>query len=226
MTTTWTRSGRGDRPPRAGGRRLAFAPLAWLKLQYLCHAGPTEVAGFGLSGPADPLYLDDVLVVRQRATPVGVAFDDHAVADLFDRMADAGVPPARFARVWVHTHPGDSAVPTPTDEATFARAFGRCDWAVMAVLARSGRTTARVRFAAGPGGAADLPTAVDWAAWPAAAADPARPLADRVAAWAAEYAGLVEAVPLLSPDAMVFDDAFAEHPDPFLSPDGGPHEFG
>ena len=220
--------GRGDRPPRAGGRRLAFAPLAWLKLQYLCHAGPTEVAGFGLSGPADPLYLDDVLVVRQRATPVGVAFDDHAVADLFDRMADAGVPPARFARVWVHTHPGASAAPTPTDEATFERAFGRCDWAVMAVLARSGQTSARVRFAAGPGGAVDLPTAVDWAAWPAAAADPAHPLADRVADWAAEYADLVEAVPLLPPDAMAFDDAFAERPgsspDPF--PDGGWYERG
>jgi hypothetical protein len=26
---------------------LTFAPLAWLKLQYFCHAGATEVGGFG-----------------------------------------------------------------------------------------------------------------------------------------------------------------------------------
>ena len=53
-------------------RPLVFSPLAWLKLQYLCHAGLTEVAGFGLSSQHDPLYLEDVLVVRQRATPMTV----------------------------------------------------------------------------------------------------------------------------------------------------------
>ena len=52
----------------APARALVFAPLAWLKLQFLCHAGPTEVAGFGLSHPDDPLYLEDVIVVRQRCT--------------------------------------------------------------------------------------------------------------------------------------------------------------
>src|SRR5207245_1970892 len=97
MTTNRSRTRRRRCPPmpdeRAGTRPLVFAPLAWLKLQLLCHAGPTEVAGFGLSHPADPLYLEDVLVVRQRATPATVAFDDAAVADLFDAMTDAGVPP-------------------------------------------------------------------------------------------------------------------------------------
>ena len=140
-----------------GARRLVFAPLAWLKLQYLCHAGPTEVAGFGLSAEHDPLYLEDVLVVRQRATPVAVAFDDAAVADLFDTMAS----PARFARVWLHTHPGASVIPSATDEATFAGAFGGCDWAAMAILGRTGRTSVRLRFNAGPGGSVDLPAAVD-----------------------------------------------------------------
>src|SRR5438477_93570 len=43
------------RPPDdLAPRRLVLAPLAWLKWQYLCHAGPTEVAGFGLSAAADP----------------------------------------------------------------------------------------------------------------------------------------------------------------------------
>ncbi|MFT3881151.1 MAG: hypothetical protein QM703_15995 [Gemmatales bacterium] len=86
--------------------KLRCSPLAWLKWQFLAHAGPTEVAGFGLSAPYDPLYLEDILVIGQRATAMTVAFDDAAVADLFDRMTDAQISPHRFARVWLHSHPG------------------------------------------------------------------------------------------------------------------------
>ncbi|MBX9583968.1 MAG: hypothetical protein K2X87_27020 [Gemmataceae bacterium] len=237
MTTTRLRMQRRRHPliPRdgAGPGRLVFAPLAWLKLQYLCHAGPTEVAGLGLSHPDDPLYLEDVLVVRQRATSVTVAFDDAAVADLFDDMADAGVPPARFARVWTHTHPGASVTPSFTDEVTFARVFGGCDWAVMAILGRTGRTSARLRFAAGPGAAIELRTAVDWAAWPAAAADPGRSLADRLALWQEEYAALVEVVPLPAPDLALARGGSAGAAGPIppggdvtgISPWEGFHEF-
>jgi hypothetical protein len=56
MTTTRRTRCRRRHPPisrdGAGPGRLVFAPLAWLKLQYLCHAGPTEAAGLGLSHPA------------------------------------------------------------------------------------------------------------------------------------------------------------------------------
>jgi hypothetical protein len=167
--------------------------LAWLKWQFLCHVGPTEVACFGLSSSTrDLLYLDDVLIVRQRATAGTVAFDDHAVADLFDAMADRGVPPSRFARVWLHTHPGSSVVPSGTDEVTFARSFGGCDWAVMAILGRTGRTSARLRFSTGPGSSVQIPTAVDWAGWPAAAVDVSLPFA--VEDWRREYETLVEPV--------------------------------
>jgi proteasome lid subunit RPN8/RPN11 len=193
-------------------RRLVFAPAAWPKWMFLCHAGPTEVAGFGLSSAADPLYLDDVLVRRQRATAVTVAFEDAAVADVFDRMADAGLPPAQFARVWLHTHPGASVAPSRTDEVTFARAFGGCDWSIVAILGRTGRTDARLRFSAGPGGSLELPTAVDWPAWPAEAGDPGRPLSQLVAGWQQDYEKLVEQVVFALPDHMVFDDVSAEFP--------------
>ena len=192
--------------------------------------GPIDDAtGAALYVPADAVAGP---CLTQTATPVGVAFDDAAVADLFDRLADAGVPPGRFARVWVHTHPGADVTPSRTDEGTFARAFGGCDWAVMAVLGRTGRTSARLRFAAGPGGSVELRTAVDWAAWPAAAVAADHPLADRVAGWAAEYATLVDPVPVLPPDMVTFGDEFSggpgEVPDPALDPlfDGGWHAFG
>src|SRR5262249_52508923 len=152
--------------------RLTFSPKAWLQYQFLCHAGPTEVGAFGRSDAAVPLYVEELLVMKQRTTAVTVVFDDTAVADLFDTMADAGVPPGRFARVWLHTHPGASVTPSQVDEETFDRVFGACDWAVMGILGRTGRTYARLRFRAGPGGAVDLATAVDWSAWPAYAQSP------------------------------------------------------
>jgi proteasome lid subunit RPN8/RPN11 len=172
-----------DPPPR-----LTFTPLAWLKLQYLCHAGPTEVAAFGLAAADDPLQLEDVLLLRQRCTAVTTAFDDEAVADLFDRMVDAGIPPGRFARVWLHTHPGASVEPSHVDEETFGRVFGGCDWAVMAILGRTGNVYARLRFNAGPGGTLPLPAAVDWSAWPR---DSAR-LPEALGQWQGEYAERVD----------------------------------
>src|SRR5205085_12439504 len=67
---------------------------------------------------------------------------------------------------WLHTHPGASAEPSLTDLDTFARVFGKCDWAVMFILGRTGQTYARLSFSAGPGGQFLLPVKVDWAAWP------------------------------------------------------------
>ena len=82
--------------------RLTFAPLAWLKLQFLCHLGDTEIGGFGITAKDDLLYVEDFVTVRQRTSMVTVAMDDQAVADFTDRCVDAGLPPQRFLRVWCH----------------------------------------------------------------------------------------------------------------------------
>jgi len=124
--------------------------------------GSTEVGGFGIAPADDLLYVEDVQLVRQECTMVSVAFDDGAVAEFFDRQVDAGRKPEQFARIWVHTHPGDSAEPSSVDEATFGRVFGNCDWAVMFILARGGQTYCRLRFRAGPGGAFQIPVEVDF----------------------------------------------------------------
>jgi len=87
---------------------LTFSPLAWLKLQWFCHAGPTEIGGFGISSPKDFLYVEDFVTLRQRVCPVSVRFDDSAVADFFDQSVDRGLSPARCGRLWCHTHPGSS----------------------------------------------------------------------------------------------------------------------
>jgi proteasome lid subunit RPN8/RPN11 len=108
------------------------------------------------------LLIEDVVLVRQLCTAVTVKFDDAAVADYFDDQVDQGRHPEECGRVWIHTHPGNSPFPSGTDEATFERCFGQTDWAVMFVLACGGRTYARLRFGAGPGGGAELPVEVDF----------------------------------------------------------------
>jgi len=196
---------------RADGPALVIGPMAWLKLMLFLHIGDTEVGGFGISrgggedgDELDLLYLEDFATVRQRVTAISVALDDAAVADYFDDRVDAGLPPARFGRVWVHTHPGDSPDPSMTDEETFARVFGTCDWAVMLIVSRTGRTYCRLSFSAGPGGTVLLPVRIDWPAWPDVLLRQAVDLTKLCEGWIKEYGTNVEHIlmrpPLPNPD--------------------------
>lgn len=141
---------------------LRFTPIAWAKLHFFCHFGETEIGGFGTARPDDLLMVEEFVTVKQNTTGVSVKFEDAAVADFFDAQVDASRKPEQFARIWVHSHPGDSPIPSPIDEDTFERAFGGCDWAVMFILARSGRTYARLRFNVGPTGQLLIPAQVDY----------------------------------------------------------------
>ena len=162
---------------------LRFTPHAWAKLLFLRDFGDTEVGGFGISAPDDLLLVRDFMLVPQICSSVTVAFDDVAVADFFDQQIDLGRRPENCGRVWIHTHPGDSARPSGVDEETFARVFGRSDWAVMAIVACGGQTYARLRFQAGPGGSLTIPMEVDFQT-PFAASD--------YAAWTQEYLACVK----------------------------------
>ncbi len=178
---------------------LRFSPTAWAKLLYLRDLGDSEVGGFGITAADDLLYVEDIELVRQMCTGASVAFDDQAVADFFDRQVDCGRRPEQFARAWIHTHPGNFPEPSQTDEDTFARVFGRTNWAVMFILARGGQSYARLRFHVGPGGDVDLPVRVDYTR-PFAASDHA--------AWQEEYLACVQTTDLF----------FLGECDPRLSP--------
>jgi proteasome lid subunit RPN8/RPN11 len=180
-----TLSPRSERP-----LALTFAPLAWLKLQFFCHQASTEIGGFGISAENDPLSIEQFQTVKQQATSVTVAFDDAAVADFFDDCVDRGLSPSRFARVWLHTHPGASVDPSLTDQDTFYRVFGSCDWSVMFILGRTGRTYARLAFSAGPGGSLMLPVQVDWSRWPGEVKSGS--LAHELESWRAEFAANIQ----------------------------------
>ena len=157
---------------------LRFTPTAWAKLLFLRDAGATEVGGFGIAASDDYLLVTDFQLIKQESSCVSVDFMDSAVAEYFDEQVDRGLHPSRFARLWIHTHPGDSPHPSGTDEETFARVFGHCDWAVMFILARGGQTYCRLEHNVGPASAVELPVEVDYRQ-PFAASDHA--------AWLAQY---------------------------------------
>ena len=120
------------------------------------------MGGFGISHADDLLLVEDVQLVKQNCGWAHVAFDDDSVADFFDTQVDAGRQPEQFARIWVHTHPGDCPLPSPTDEETFDRVFGNSTWAVMFILACGGKSYARLRFNVGPTGELEIPVQLDF----------------------------------------------------------------
>lgn len=177
---------------------LRFSPYAWAKLLYLRDRGETEIGGFGIAAHADPLSIDQFQLVRQHATPLTVGLDDTAVAEYFEAQVELGLKPEQFARIWIHTHPGNSPLPSRTDEETFERVFGGCDWAVMFILARGGASYARLRFRPGPGAELLLATEVDYRS-SFAGSD--------IATWEAEYTANV--LPLNLPDLFPLTDSWS-----------------
>src|SRR5260370_35447036 len=102
MRPTWNRF---PAPVLEPDSILRFASLAWLKLQFFCHAGDTEIGGFVISAEDDPLYVEDFVTVRQQVTSLTVRFADDAPSDFFARAVDAGLKRQRFAGICSHPHP-------------------------------------------------------------------------------------------------------------------------
>ncbi len=121
-----------------------------------------EIGGFGITEVEDLLFVTDFVLVKQKVTAVSVSFEDESVANFFEDQVEAGKKPEQFARVWLHSHPGNSPEPSMTDEQTFARVFGSCDWSVMCIVAQDSGTYARLRFNAGPGVEVKIPVCVDY----------------------------------------------------------------
>ncbi len=121
-----------------------------------------EVGGFGITEADDLLFVTDFALVKQKVTCVSVAFDDESVADFFADQVEAERQPEQFGRIWLHSHPGNSPEPSMTDENTFDRVFGRCDWAIMFIVAQDGKTYAKLRFNVGPGSEVNIPVYVDY----------------------------------------------------------------
>ncbi len=154
--TTRARRRTTESPPT-----LRFTPTAWTKLLFLRDYAESEVGGFGIC-PQEPLLVEDICLVKQSCHYTSVVFEDESVANFFDEQVDRGLQPDQFARVWIHTHPGDCPQPSLTDEGTFDRVFGKSDWAVMFILACGGEWYTRLRFNSGPAAELLLETEIEF----------------------------------------------------------------
>jgi proteasome lid subunit RPN8/RPN11 len=181
-------------------RRLAlrFSPTAWAKLLYFRDKSDNEVGGFGITEADNLLCVREFVTVQQQVTAVSVKFDDEAVADFFENQVDLGRKPEQFARIWLHTHPGDSPEPSIIDEETFERVFGHCQWAVMFVVAQNDKTYVKLSFNVGPGGQVLIPVEIDYS-------QDFGP-SDRKL-WDAEYASNIKAAEWLSSRAFKDDNS-------------------
>jgi hypothetical protein len=141
---------------------LRFSPTAWAKLLYFRDKSENEVGGFGITAQDDLLFIQDLVTVKQKVTFASVQFEDEAVANFFEDQVDYGRQPQQFARIWVHCHPGDCPKPSMTDEETFQRVFGGCDFAIMCIVAQGNQSYARISFNVGPGGQVLIPVEVDY----------------------------------------------------------------
>jgi len=139
---------------------LRFSPTASAKLLYFRDKSDNEVGGFGITETDDLLCVREFVTVKQQVTAVSVKFDDEAVANFFEDQVDLGRKPEQFARIWLHSHPGDSPEPSVIDEETFERVFGNCEWAVLFVVAQDNKTYAKLSFNVGPGGQVLIPTGI------------------------------------------------------------------
>lgn len=97
----------------------------------------------------DPLAVIDFITVKQEADAAAFDMDVEDLSLFFNKMCDKGIHPYQSQRIMLHTHPGNSATPSGTDEANFTENWSKnftADWAVMFILARGGDMSCRIRF--------------------------------------------------------------------------------
>lgn len=119
---------------------LVITKNAKRKMQFWLDLAQGEFAGFGICGNIkEPLRITDFVLLDQRTGGAHADLDDIAIALHYNDMADAGMKPVQFGRIWFHTHPFGISKPSPSgdDDSTFRTAFGDCDWSVMLVFSNN-----------------------------------------------------------------------------------------
>lgn len=129
--------------------KLKMTPECWRKLLYFRDAGNTEVGAYGVVDRENPLQVIELHFLAQKTSGASVELEDDAVVEFHRAQCNAGREPWEFSRVWVHTHPGNSATPSSYDESQFRRLFGDCSWAIMLIVAKGGEVYCRLQVQTG-----------------------------------------------------------------------------
>ena len=133
-------------------------------MRYFANEFEVECGGWGIAPACDrPLIVKDIALVKQVSSTASIDFEDEGVVSYMEDMAELGYKFEQFMRVWVHTHPGNSAHPSPTDNDTFLDLAKTLPFVVMLIIARGGDLHAELGyFTAGHFFSAEIPVEVDW----------------------------------------------------------------
>jgi len=112
--------------------QITLTSYVWEKLKFMKSAGNSEVSGFGISDTTNPFCMVDFVVPTQVCNSMGTEIDGEAILNYLEQQACLDTVP--YTRMWVHTHPGFSAIPSSVDWNTFLQCFGNAPWSVMLVL--------------------------------------------------------------------------------------------
>ena len=113
---------------------LRFSGLAYARINAFAGLADGEVSMFGISKRDNPLYVEDIKLIKHKASAAEVDLDDDGIADYLEDNLDEGIEPCECFRIWIHTHPGFGTNPSGCDRDTFVRVWGDSDWAVMAIF--------------------------------------------------------------------------------------------
>jgi proteasome lid subunit RPN8/RPN11 len=98
---------------------LLIPEFVRLKLATWRDLGNTEVTGFFISDPANPLKIIDAVLVKADCTCVTVDISSDSLMDLYAKMAQEQQVYTDQLRIWWHTHPNMAPIPSGTDRETF-----------------------------------------------------------------------------------------------------------
>jgi len=98
--------------------KLEIPQHIMFKLQAWRDMGDTEVTGFFITQKDQFNKVIDAVIVKAECTGATVDIDAEALENLYLTMAEKNIYPDQL-QIWWHTHPGNSASPSGTDQTTF-----------------------------------------------------------------------------------------------------------
>lgn len=165
---------------------------------------------FGIAASSDqPLRIASVYAPEQQCTGGETEITDGIAKYVDMCIHDWGLESAsQFMRVWLHTHPGNSAEPSSQDWETFEEShFMSQDFSVMFIIARGGNTTCHLRInSGGLSIVEEIGVQIDWKS-------PYLGLTqDMLDSWEAEYANVTEVKHAVTTTKWVTNKGYPSYP--------------
>lgn len=123
--------------------KLKIPQHIMFKLQAWRDMGDTEVTGFFVTEQGSINEVIDAVIIKAECSMASVDISAESLEKMYFDMTEKGIYPAQL-QIWWHTHPGNSASPSGTDQTTFAELGQDRARNIMYILAKGGEEFAQV----------------------------------------------------------------------------------